>query len=43
MSDEQLQQELEELFKIAEAQGLTPAEYLRQEAQKLKDENGTTG
>ena len=35
--DEELQSELEELFKIAAEQGLTPAEYLKQEAAKLME------
>ena len=34
-----LQEELEELQKIAESQGLTIAEYMKQEASKLVEED----
>lgn len=34
-----LEEEIEQLKKIAAEQGLTPAEYLKQEAAKLVKEN----
>lgn len=37
LEDEKLSEELEELFKIAAEQNLTPAEYLKQEATKLME------
>ena len=37
LDDEEIQEELQELFNIAAAEGLTVAEYLKREAAKLAE------